>query len=128
MGYNNEQYGRQLILFNGMSYGKLMPTDIDAMIEYKDKAFIFIEVKHINFKELPTGQRIALERLVLAGLGNNKRAVAIVATHNTEADIILKDCPVDRIFFGHHWVYPSSNITVGQLVDKLVKDIEEKGR
>ncbi|PJH64351.1 hypothetical protein, partial [Salmonella enterica] len=48
----------QPLLFKGMSRGKLSPTDIDAVFEYKDKGYIFYEVKHKSVKNIPLGQDI----------------------------------------------------------------------
>lgn len=48
--------------FVGLRYGTISPTDIDAVIEYHGKAFIFIEAKYKD-AEIPEGQRILFVRL-----------------------------------------------------------------
>jgi len=37
---------RQIIDFRGLTYGNITPTDIDGLIEYKDKCILLIEIKH----------------------------------------------------------------------------------
>lgn len=55
---------KQLIDFAGLELdGGIYPTDIDGLIEYHDSEYILIEVKHSNAR-LPTGQRIAMQRMV----------------------------------------------------------------
>jgi hypothetical protein len=48
--------------FIGLRYGTITPTDIDAVIEYHGKAFIFIEAKYKD-ADIPDGQRILFVRL-----------------------------------------------------------------
>lgn len=36
--YKHPARARRLLLFDGMQYGNITPTDIDATIEYKDRA------------------------------------------------------------------------------------------
>ena len=37
----NRDRKKQIIDFSGLKYGKITPTDIDGLIEYKDKAMMF---------------------------------------------------------------------------------------
>lgn len=53
----------QTLAFKGMKYGSITPTDIDAIIEYKDKGWIIYEIKHKGV-EVPFGQKLLLERFV----------------------------------------------------------------
>jgi hypothetical protein len=60
----NRKLASQVIDFEGLNYGKKMPTDIDAFMEFDDKTYIFVEVKKKikmfltdrlwHLKELPT--------------------------------------------------------------------------
>ena len=63
---------RQLIDFSGLRYNKITPTDIDGFIEYHDEAIVFMEFKYGN-AELPYGQKLALERLLLIGFTTYRR-------------------------------------------------------
>ena len=60
---NNIQRAQQINDFSNLLYGKITPTDIDGMIEYRGKLYIFFEIKYKD-KDMPFGQRLALERLV----------------------------------------------------------------
>lgn len=60
----NPERMKQLIDFKGLGLdGGIYPTDIDGLIEYHDKEYIIIEVKHGNAK-VPVGQRVAMQRMV----------------------------------------------------------------
>ena len=78
---HNTRNMRQLIDFKGCSVGEGMyPTDIDALIEYKDSKYIIFEVKYRDF-EVPYGQRLALQRMVDDFTKLGKQAIAIVCSH-----------------------------------------------
>lgn len=55
------RYTRQRAEFTGLRFGTITPTDIDGLIEFEGRCCIFMEAKH-GGAELPTGQRLALER------------------------------------------------------------------
>ena len=59
----NRENAAKIKDFGSLRWGKISPTDIDGFIEIGNEKFIFIECKYGD-SELPTGQRIALERLV----------------------------------------------------------------
>ena len=97
----NIERARQINNFKNMRYGKITPTDMDGLIEYHNKAYVFIEVKYGD-KDLPFGQRLALERLVKDTSSKDKQSIAIVCEHqvdNTENQIDVADCKlVDKKF------------------------------
>ena len=79
--YENPNRGRQLLRFDDMRFlNSITPTDIDAMIEVRDRVLVFFEAK-LRGKDVPRGQRIALERLVLNAKSAGKHAIAIVGEH-----------------------------------------------
>jgi len=57
----NIQHTRQRADFSGLRFGTIRPTDIDGSIEFEGRCCIFMETKH-GGKDLPTGQRLWLER------------------------------------------------------------------
>lgn len=57
----NLQYARQRADFSGLRFGTITPMDIDGLIEFEGKCCVFMETKH-GQADLPTGQRLALER------------------------------------------------------------------
>lgn len=75
---------RQINNFAGLRFGKITPTDIDGLIEFQDKAYIFIETK-TEGAPFPYGQRLALERLC-DDLQKVKPTLIVVGQHNTPVD------------------------------------------
>lgn len=72
--------------FTGLRYGKITPTDIDAVMDFGNRVFIFVEAKYRNAK-LPYGQRLAIERIVDAcSFDPDKIAIAIITEHETSPD------------------------------------------
>lgn len=109
----------QPLLFEGLDHGNLYPTDIDAVLEYKNKGYLFFEVKGKD-KELSTGQKLALERLV-NDTGENKLSIAVVVEHNVsdpEEEIKLKDCIVK-------WVYSSMEGGIKRKFEDKIYTVEE---
>lgn len=59
----------------------IYPTDIDAMIEYKDSKYLLFEVKYED-SVVPVGQRLALQRMVDDFTKTGKQAIVIICTHH----------------------------------------------
>jgi len=110
----------QVIDYSGLRYGKITPTDIDGLIEYKDKAYIFIEYKS-GKAEMPYGQRIALERLVD---NLRKPAILIHASHEhpeTE-DIDGANAIAESIYYKGKW-HLRGFVTVKSVIDSFLESI-----
>jgi len=90
--------------FTGLRYGNITPTDIDALIEYKDKAYVIIEYK-FREAEVPTGQMMALERMC-DDLQNFKHTILIIARHNqpVEQDIDGANAIVEKYRWRKKWI------------------------
>jgi len=89
---------KQVVDFTGLCQG-FTPTDIDGLIEFRDKAYVFIEIKTGN-APLPFGQKLAIERLV-RDTGKEKKSIGIVASHNiynSRMNIIAAECIVRNIY------------------------------
>lgn len=92
---------RQPLIFDGVKRGKIQPTDIDAMMELQDRAYVFIEVKHRE-KDVPFGQKLALERMVRDARRVGKKAVAFVVSHcvdDPRLPVSLADCTVTEVYY-----------------------------
>ena len=59
---NNHKQIKQVVDFTGLQNGLIHPTDIDAVLEFDNDILIIIELKYKN-AEIPTGQRLVLERI-----------------------------------------------------------------
>ena len=120
---------QQINSFKNMKYGKITPTDMDGMIEYKNKAYIFLEVKYKD-KTLPFGQKLALERLV-KDTSINKYSIAIVCEHyidDTRKQIDVADCNVRELYLSgeNKWRPPAIAMTVRELINLFIENIVEK--
>jgi hypothetical protein len=113
---------KQFISFKNLNRGKNnYPTDLDGLFELRDRLFIIFEAK-LEGVDMPTGQRLALERLTDA-LGQVKPTLLIVANHNTPEDepVDLASCKVAKIRYQGRWSSPPGGfLSVGSLVDKFI--------
>lgn len=109
-------------------YGKITPTDIDGLIEYRDKAYVIIEVKYGN-KDVPYGQRLAIKRMV-DDLSSDKTCVAIICeheVHDTDKHVDVSNCKVREVYFGSEkkWRKPNLGITTKQAIDRFINAVNE---
>ena len=94
----------QFIDYSGLTFGTLHPTDIDGLLEYRNKGFILFEVKMDN-AWMPQGQRIALMRIVDA-LSKSKPAILYVARHSVHdphVDVDASKCIVTEYYYKGEW-------------------------
>lgn len=113
---------RQLFDFSGLHVGSCYPTDIDGLIDLHNRCTVILEYKYKS-KPLPTGQKIALERLA-----DNSMipAIVIVAGHNiadVNQDIPAHSCPVREYYIGGKWHKGSG--TVMELVEQFVSKYDK---
>lgn len=120
---------QQINDFRGLIYGKITPTDIDGLIEYKDKAYVVIEVKY-GQKELPYGQKLAIKRM-MDDLSVKKHTLAIVCEHtvrDTTDQVNVAECKVREVYFGHQherkWRSPNEQITVMDAIENFLTFVD----
>lgn len=116
---------QQINDFSGLLFGKITPTDIDGLIEYKDKAYVFIEVKY-NGKDLPYGQRLAIKRLVDDTSAQGKQAIALIVNHevgDTNRPVPVAECIVRELYHGKEklWRPPKIPMTTREIIDGFLK-------
>ena len=113
---------KQIIDFSGLRFGNITPTDIDGLIEYHDKCFLFVELKHSNKNrcDLDVGQRLALERLCNS---LNKPALLLHAIHSepVQNDIQAGACYVYQYFWKREWILTKHFITVKEAAEGFFK-------
>jgi len=112
----------QVINFSGLKFGSMYPSDIDAIIEVRDKLWIVIEVKHGD-AEPPFGQRLMLERLVDA-LSEHRQAILFLANHKSRGEVDLASCIVTKYRIRKKWVVPRAPVTVHDAVKKMIREAE----
>lgn len=108
----NRDRARQLIDFEGLNVGSILPTDLDGLIEYHDEAFILYEFKYKG-TEIPSGQRIAIERMVDTFSRAGKHAVAFLCRHEVRdpnEDVLAKDAIVTNVYWNGTWFDCHENV------------------
>jgi len=121
---------QQINSFKNLQYGKITPTDMDGCIEYKNKAYIFLEVKYKD-KELPFGQKLAIERLV-NDTSVKKISLAIICEHyieNPQEQVDVATCNVRELYFSSEkiWRPPIKVMSVRKLIDLFIYSVVEEG-
>ena len=118
---------RQLIDFKSLQDGKMMPTDIDGMMEFKNKAYVFFELKYEG-AYMPTGQRIALERLVNDTAKAGKKSICFFAYHNQKNYLDSIDAGnsiVQSCFYEGKWQKVDGNLTLRDCTNEFLKEFME---
>jgi hypothetical protein len=125
----NQKSFKQRILFEKLERdGKITPTDIDGLIDYNGKAFIFLEGKKKGIY-MPFGQDLAYQNLIHVLREGGAIAICILFEHNTPSNenIIAHDKIVNSIYmydkeYGDwRWKRPSRQITVLQAIETFEK-------
>ena len=119
---------RQIIDFSSLRFRKITPTDMDGLIEYRNKGFIFFEYKYQNAK-MPDGQKLALERMVDAIQEGGKEAVLFLCSHNVEdtrQDVDAASALVVATYYRGKWTKCNGTKTALDRAISFVKWIEDK--
>lgn len=131
MNYTNENRGsiqfknraKQIIDFSGIRFSNITPTDIDGVIDYHDRAFVFIEMK-LDGAEMPYGQQLCLERIVNAIQKSDRDACALLCRHNkrsTEEDVQAAETYVERVFWKGSWHGLKRPMTTKEVVESFLR-------
>lgn len=117
----DREAARQIRDFSGMLYGTITPTDIDGLIEFKNKCYVLFEEKY-KVAKLPRGQELALER-ISDDLGKVKPTLFIVATHETEPDkdIDVANSLVFKFRYQSVWYFVAGKVTTKYLTTRFLE-------
>lgn len=120
----NRDRAKQIVCFRGLRFDNITPTDIDGLIEYKNQCFLLVEFKHFSKPDMPSGQRLALERLATS---LNKPTLLLHAIHYTYAneDIDAASCEVLRYFWSGQWRPLDDQRTVRELASGFFAKFEQ---
>lgn len=116
----------QLRDYSGLRFGNITPTDIDGLIEYKNRGYIILELKYVDAKILP-GQRLALERLTDDLAKSGKKCLCIIASHNTDNPhdkIDAANTIVVEYRYRGQWLNPQRKSLTKELVEHFVGIME----
>lgn len=105
---------RQLLDFSGLKYGRITPSDIDGVIEYQDRAYIFYEAKY-DGAPMSYGQRLLYKRLA-DDLKNKcgKPVIVMVCDHSqgdTSIAVNLAEAQVREAYIKGAWSAPNPKMT-----------------
>lgn len=130
--YNRDKK-RRLNTFKNLTYGKITPTDIDAFIDFGNKIFIIIEAKG-EAVPVPTGQRIALERMLIKMSCGDSSAMVVIADvvdGDIDDDVDLGLCSVREVWLCEDKTVKKHSVSessVKSVIDDFVKYIEGRVR
>ena len=122
--YRSPARGGQLLLFKGLRWGKITPTDFDLFIDFGGRGFVLGEIKYRD-AAVPFGQRLAIERAASAWSLGGIRVLAMIAGHDTETgDVIVADAIVRETWRCRgagpaHWMPMLTVTTVAALIERF---------
>lgn len=122
----NQKNFHQKVLFEGIRYGKCMPTDIDAIIEFDGKLLVIYELKYSN-ATMPYGQRLILERMANAWQDDGGEAVVFLCRHMTPSseDIELGDTVVTNVYYNREWRPQKVVRRAKEMTDRVIRWAEK---
>jgi hypothetical protein len=112
---------RQLVDYSGLQFERgITPTDIDGVLDFNGRLFIFLEFKHGD-APLPFGQRLALQRLCDGLIRPHIQAAVILARHDDPVDreVMASKAIVSEYRWFRRWRKPQHQITVLQAIEKI---------
>lgn len=115
---------KQLIDYDSLSFGKMHPTDIDGIIEYRDRAYLIFEYK-LKGKALDKGQELCLERMTNDFRKAGKIAAAIVCDHyveDTDQDVVAGDAIIRKVYVNGVWCRPIKEMKVYDFVKGFIDE------
>jgi len=125
---NEDAFNQRILFVNLERNGKITPTDIDGLIDYNAKAFVFLEGKKEGHY-MPFGQDLAYKNLIHVLHKGGAVAICILFKHNTPKNehIIAYDKIVEGIYMydeeyeDWRWKTPKRQITVLEAVETFEK-------
>lgn len=118
----NPERAAQLRDFSELRYGNITPTDVDGLLEFSDKLYVFLEFK-LGSAAMDYGQRLCFQRICDALAIAEKIAIAIVAEHDTPIGQQI-DCAQAKVrcyYQDGQWQAIQSDLTVIDMIDGLYR-------
>jgi len=107
--------------FTGLRFGKITPTDVDGLLEFRGKCYVLMEAKH-GSAPLPDGQRIAYERLADDLMVAGKPMLVLHLIEMGPEPIDYAKCLVVRARVGGEWTQRYSGITCREAIDRFLRE------
>jgi hypothetical protein len=92
--------------FTGVQNRAIHPSDIDGVLEFDDKYLFLIEMKFIA-TDIPTGQKMMLERIINAWEESGRIGAILKVEHkfrDEEIDVPLHLCFVTKVYSNKKWL------------------------
>jgi len=121
-----KQRAKQIIDFSGLRFKNITPTDVDGMIEYQDKGFVFYEYK-LRDAQMSRGQRLALERLARNNETAGKRSTVLVCSHTTDdpkQSVDAASAKVVELYYNGKWEKPSKSLSAFEVTQRFIKFLD----
>lgn len=116
---------KQWIDFSSLSWGKIHPSDIDAVLEFGGKKLVLIELKTED-KQADRGQQLLLERLADNWKSNSgKDSLVIYASHHemdTDEDVDLGMAEVTSVYWKGEYIELHNYRTVKSVVEGFARE------
>ncbi len=125
----DRERARQIRDFRELLYGTITPTDIDGLIEYHGKAYVFIETK-LKGTPIKDGQRLALERMADDLTRAKRPTLCIIAEHDVQdplKDINVAETQVKEYRWRGEWKN-NREVTTKDLIDMFLNAIDHPNR
>lgn len=112
--------------FDGMQFlDTITPTDIDGVIDVRNQVLVLFEAKY-GGKDVPHGQKVALERIVQDARRAGKHAIAFVVEHNVTdpaQDVFLKDLIIREAYRSEtlRWRTPTISMTAKEATELYIR-------
>lgn len=122
----NPERAKQIVDYRGLMFGTGYPTDIDGMIEWRNKCYILFELKYGSTEPKP-GQRLALERIA-DDLSIVKPTLLILAEHNAPVGEVIyaAEAIVRSYRYNGRWKDRWTGRTVKEIIEDFLKFVEEE--
>ena len=120
---------KQSVEFHGLRYGKITPTDIDGLIEYRNKVFVFYELK-LRGKTIDHGQKMALQNVADGLNRQGKYAIVLKCEHDVHDTAKIVDAAtaeVTLVYWFGKWTQPKQlGITAREATDSFFHFLQEQ--
>jgi hypothetical protein len=124
---NNKERGKQMVSYKGLFDCSMSASDIDGIVDYKNKAWLLYEIKCSGLTPYSCshGQITMLERLT-DNLGKVKPSVLFWCSHDfpTDEDVSLADCEVWFIRFNEEWIHIPSGIRAKDITKGFIHMVD----
>jgi len=115
----------QHIDYSGLRWDKITPSNIDGVLDFSGRLFVFLEFKTVG-APMAFGQRLLFSNLHRAMARNGVACAVLLAEHVTldpKSAIGASEALVVEILDGPQWRAPLRSVTVREAVESYLRRI-----